>query len=142
MIYSGDDFYGDDETSGLEPEDVLSRAARLADSLANEPAFGRDPDLIAAEVVRQMPELARPPAYAVGDYVEVEQTYTNEATIRGIVLVTSIEDRGDYRYVGWRNRDPQGGWNRELGFWGYFREYRPEPRPFGTRVVRVVEAGS
>jgi hypothetical protein len=40
-------------------EEAMARAVALADSLASDPAFGRDPDLIAAEVVRQMPELRR-----------------------------------------------------------------------------------
>lgn len=41
-------------------EDALARGVALAESLASEPAFARNPDAIAEEVARQIPELAAP----------------------------------------------------------------------------------
>jgi len=87
------------------------------------------------------------PAYpVVGAYVEVEWRYKGREPERGVVLVTSLEARadertGEFTYMGWRNAQPGGGWDRRLGEWGYTRLYAdPEARGWGARILRVVPA--
>lgn len=53
-------------------------------------------------------------AAQVGDYVEIESR-SKRGTEHAVVLITSIDEREDYRYVGWRNVQPGGGWDRRLG---------------------------
>lgn len=87
---------------------------------------------------------AGPEVYpVVGAYVEVEQR-SRLGVQRAVVLVTSTEARADdkgraYVYVGWRNAQPGGGWDRRLGQWGFFRHYA-QPLEYGTTVLRVVPA--
>ena len=88
----------------------------------------------------------RRPVYpVVGAYVEVEQR-SRLGVQRAVVLVTSTEARADergreYTYVGWRNAQPGGGWDRTMGWWGFFRLYTGESRPeYGTRLLRLVPA--
>jgi hypothetical protein len=76
------------------------------------------------------------PGAMLGHYVEIETTTRTESW-RAVVLLTSIEQREGYQYVGWANRQPGGGWDRTMGFWGYFRLY-PEAHEYGTRIVRVL----
>lgn len=89
-----------------------------------------------AHALRDCTDYATPVA-SVGAYVEIEQR-SKRGTERSVVLITSLEDRGEYAYVGWRNAQPGGGWDRRLGQWGYFRQY-PAEREYGTSIIRVVQ---
>jgi hypothetical protein len=83
----------------------------------------------------ECPRLA-PASPAVGDYIEIECRSKRE-TSRAVVLVTSLEQREGYVYVGWRNAQPGGGWDRHNGSWGFFRQY-PAEREYGTSIVAVL----
>lgn len=91
-----------------------------------------------AALLRWMyPERYTTPAAPVpGQYVEIE-TRNRRETYRAVVLVTSVEQREGFLYVGWRNAQPGGAWDRNMGSWGFFRQY-PAEREYGTSIIRVV----
>lgn len=96
-----------------------------------ERACGRTDPHSLGECAKFAPRIA-----AVGDYVEIESRNRRES-YRAVVLITSIDEREGYLYVGWANRQPGGGWDRRLGSWGFFRQY-PAEREFGTSIVAVL----
>jgi hypothetical protein len=82
------------------------------------------------------------PTPVPGQYAELEvpsNVLGSTERMRAVVLITSADERAGegYVYVGWTNAQPGGGWDRNLGSWGFFRHY-PEPRPHGTRLLRLL----
>lgn len=97
-----------------------------------------------AALLRWMyPESYTAPAPPVpGQYVELEWR-SRRGTERHVVLITTVEQRDGYLYVGWHNaQPPEGrchgrGWCPEAGQWGFFRQY-PVEHEYGTSIIRVV----